>query len=90
LPLSAGTREERSAFHQLEVERMSRDKDRYRENIANSQAELRDAAAAIEKRTEHPEERELAPEIPVAAVENPNDPRAPAPDAPGPRGGDQS
>jgi hypothetical protein len=65
-------------------------RDRHRENIQDHQEELRDAAAAKEKRTEHPEERELAPEIPVEAVENLDDPLAVPPDTPGPRGGDQS
>ena len=64
-------------------------RDGFRENIQNRQQELQDEAAANEKRTHHPEERELPPEIPVEAVENPSNARGAAPDAPGTRGGDQ-
>ena len=68
--------------------------DTYRDRtraIPNRHEDRLDAAAANEKRTQHPEERELPPETTVEAVETPNDGQAAAPGgAPGPRGGDQS
>jgi hypothetical protein len=67
---------------------MSRDKERYRENIADRQEQIREQKAEAERK-EHAEERELPPDEPVAAADMIPDERPSDPPAPGLRSGDQ-
>ena len=67
---------------------MTKAKDHNRENVEGNQEQIPEQKAEAERK-KHAEERELAPEDLVEAVENPADDRVSVPKGPGSRQGDQ-
>ena len=67
---------------------MTEAKDHNRDNVENRRERIPEQKADAERK-KHAEERELAPEVLVEAVENPADDRVSVPKGPGSRQGDQ-